>query len=112
MILEAGIIAVIEDPFIRKLVRDILKPHGYVVREAPVENALRMLGEGPEHVNLLITNRPAEFLAWCEVLPLLYLAAAPEPELAARFKRCLMLRKPFHPDELVAAVARLSEPPA
>lgn len=106
--LQAGIIAVIEDPFIRKLVRDILSPRGFVVRELLAQNAINLIRSGPEHINLLITNTPAEFLSYCEDVPVLYLAAAPIPEVAARFKRCRMLCKPFHPDQLIAAVEDLT----
>jgi CheY-like chemotaxis protein len=103
-----GIVAVIEDPFIRKLLRDILTRHGYRVAEYSVAHALELLKSGTEQVSLIITNTPGEFLAFADVLPLLYMAAAPDPELAAHFRRCRCLRKPFLAEDLVAAVADLT----
>ena len=105
---EHGIVAVIEDPFIRKLLRDILARHGYRVVEYTAPFAIELLRSGAEQVSLIITNAPGEFLAFADVLPVLYLAAAPDPELAARFRHCRCLRKPFLAEDLVAAVADLT----
>jgi hypothetical protein len=54
-----------------------------------------------------LTNIPREFLAFSGRIPLLYLAAAPDPELAARFQSCRMVRKPFHAGELIEALDEL-----
>jgi hypothetical protein len=59
-------------------------------------------------VGLVITNAPGLFLAFAEWLPLLYLAACPDFDLAARFRTCRVLQKPFHPTDLLEAVRRLS----
>ncbi len=103
-----GIVAVIEDPFIRKLLRDILTRHGYRVVEYAAPYAVELLRSGAEQIHLIITNHPDEFLAFADVLPILYMAAAPDPELAARFLRCRSLRKPFVAEDLLAAVAELT----
>ncbi len=103
-----GIVAVIEDPFIRKLLRDILTRHGYRVVEFAGSQRAELLRSGAEQVALIITNTPGEFLAFADVLPVLYLAAAPDPDLAARFRRCRCLRKPFISEDLLAAVADLT----
>ncbi len=103
-----GIVAVIEDPFIRKLLRDILTKHGYRVIEYSKRQAVELLQSGFEQVRLIITNTPEDFLAFAAVLPLLYLAAAPDPELAACFRKCRCLRKPFSQEELLAGVADLA----
>ncbi len=103
-----GIVAVIEDPFIRRLLRDILTRHGYEVVEYAPHRVVDLLRSGAEQVSLIITNEPSEFLAFAEALPVLYLAAAPDPELAACFRRCRCLRKPFLAEDLVAAVAELT----
>ncbi len=104
-----GIVAVIEDPFIRKLLRDILTRHGYRVVEYSVQHAVEQLRSDAEQVNLLITNTPAEFLGYRDVLPLLYLAAAPDEAVASEFRHCRTLKKPFVAQELLAAVKALTE---
>lgn len=107
-----GIVAVIEDPFIRKLLRDILTRHGYRVVEYSAQRAVEHLRAGSEHVNLVITNAPAELLPVAQEVPLLYLAAAPDPDLAACFPACRCVRKPFQSEHLLSAVRELTEQPA
>ncbi len=104
-----GIVAVIEDPFIRKLLRDILTRRGYRVVGYSVQQALDLLGTGTEPVSLVITNAPAEFLRFAQGMPVLYLSAAPDPELAACFPSCRCVRKPFQAEELIEAVKELTE---
>jgi hypothetical protein len=101
---------IVEDPLIRKLVGGILKREGFAVVEAEVDEALRTLRAVPGAFSLLVTNVPAHFLEFAETLPLIYDAAFPDPALAARFRRCRTLRKPFHPDELAACAAELAKP--
>ena len=67
-----------------------------------------MLSSDTEQVDLIITNSPKDFLRFADHVPLLYIAAAPDPELASRFLWCRVLQKPFHPDQLVAAVRDLT----
>ncbi len=105
-----GIVAVIEDPFIRKLLRDILTRHGYQVVEYTAPHVAKLLRSGAEQINLIITNTPGEFLTFADAIPVLYLAAAPDPELAACFRRCRCIRKPFLAEELLTAIAELLEP--
>jgi DNA-binding response OmpR family regulator len=104
-----GIIAVIEDPFIRKLLRDILTRHGYQVVEYTTPHVAELLRSGAEQIDLIITNTPGDFLEFAEQLPVVYLAAAPDPELAACFQRCTCIRKPFMAEDLVAAITELIE---
>jgi len=61
-----------------------------------------------QKVDLLITNSPADFLPIAGELPLLYLSAAPDPELASRFSKLRVLEKPFRSDELLRAVKDLT----
>ena len=58
-------------------------------------------------VDLLITNTPGAFAEFGELVPLLYIAAFPEPSEAAAFRRWTSLRKPFQTAELTAAIERL-----
>jgi len=105
-----GAIVVVEDPYIRKYLRDVLTRHGYRVVGSETHRAVEMLLSGPDQVDLVITNSPLDFLAFADTLPLVYLAGAPDPELASRFFCCRVLKKPFHPDHLVAAVRDLTGP--
>lgn len=103
-----GAIVVVEDPYIRKYLRDLLTRSGYRVVGSETHRAIDMLRSGAEQVDLIITNSPADFLAFADTTPLLYLAGAPDFELASRFFCCRVLKKPFHPDDLVAAVRDLT----
>ncbi len=105
-----GIIAVIEDPFICKLLRDLLARHGYQAVEFTARHAVELLQAGAHSIRLLITNQPTDFLPFARVLPVLYLAAAPDPKVAARFPSCRCVSKPFQAEELLTAVKELSEP--
>jgi hypothetical protein len=106
-----GSALIVEDPLIRRFVGGILRRAGFVVVEAELDEALRTLRDTPDAVSLLITNVPAHFLEFAETLPLIYDAAFPDPELAERFRRCRMLRKPFRPGDLATFAAELAPPP-
>jgi hypothetical protein len=67
-----------------------------------------MLRSSAHQVDLVITNSPRDFLAFAGSLPILYMAAAPDLELASRFLCCQVLRKPFHPDQLLALIKDLT----
>ncbi len=100
-------IAVCEDPFVRKLVRDVLTRRGYRVIGADVDEAIEMLRSGAEQLSLVITNAPTEFMDFADSLPMLYMAAAPDETVAARFRECLTLQKPFSNQRLLEAVSAL-----
>ena len=100
-------IAVVEDPFIRKFVGDLLASNGYRVLEPEVQGALEMLRSGTEKLGLVITNQPADFVAYADRVPVLYIAAAPDEALASRFRACRILRKPFVNQQLLEAVHAL-----
>ncbi|MGA2041385.1 MAG: hypothetical protein ABSH42_19055 [Bryobacteraceae bacterium] len=97
---------------IQRFVGGVLKREGYDVAEAELEEALLALRAGSGAVSLLITNRPASFLEFAETLPLVYVAAFPDPALTARFRRCRVLRKPFDPGDLAQCAAELAGPVA
>jgi len=104
-----GCALIVDDPIIRRFVGGILKREGYTVAEAELEEALRTLRDAPGAVSLLITNGPAHFLEFAESLPLIYVAAFPDPALASRFRHCRTLRKPFCPGDLVLCAAELAQ---
>lgn len=103
------IVAVIEDPFIRKLLRDILTRHGYRIVESTARQVGDLLRTGVGHIDMVITNTPGELLEFAGELPVLYLAACPDPDLAARFRCCRAVKKPFLAERLLTALAELTE---
>jgi hypothetical protein len=78
-----------------------------VTCESPDE-AIALLRAG--QADLLITNTPGDFTEFGKTVPLLYLAAFPDPQVAAPFDRWLSLRKPFPTAELVILTGRLLRP--
>jgi DNA-binding response OmpR family regulator len=102
-------IVVVEDPFIRRFVRSILGRLGHNVMESDEKDALRLAAGGPRCVKLLITNKPDVFERLDRTVPILYLAAIPDLDLASRFTNLRVLRKPFHPHELLEAVVAVTE---
>jgi hypothetical protein len=105
---ETKIVAVIEDPFVRKLLHDLLVRSGYQVLESSAARARATLREGTGHIHVVITNTPQEFLEFAATVPVLYLAAAPDEDLANRFAHCRMVRKPFHADHFLATLSELA----
>jgi DNA-binding response OmpR family regulator len=99
-----GIIAVTEDPFIRKLLGDLLKKRGYRVVGSDAPGTIDWIESGTEIVDLVITNAPNRFEAVADKVAVLYLSAAPDPEAGSHFSAFRALRKPFHPEQLLAAV--------
>lgn len=102
-----GIIAVTEDPFIRKFLGDVLKRRGYRVVGADSAHTIEMIRSGNERVDLVITNTPVEFASVADQVPMLYIAAVPDPDVGSRFPSFRALKKPFLPDQLFAAVKEL-----
>lgn len=105
-----GCVLVVEDPLIQRFVSGVLKREGHQVVEAKAEESLRILRAGDGDIAVLITNQPLNFLEFAETLPVVYIAALPDPTLALRFSRCRILRKPFPPSDLVECVAELAPP--
>jgi CheY-like chemotaxis protein len=104
---SAGEILVVEDPMIGKLVRGILRRFGYTVSVCDIPETLARMRSGNRV--MVITNTPAPFLEFAGAVPLLYLGASPDPDLAGHFQRCYTLAKPFHPRDLLNAVRQLAE---
>lgn len=102
-------IMVVEDPFVSSFLGSLLTKHGYQVVFAAGPQGLDLLRTGEATPDLLVTNQPAIFAAVGDSLPLLYLAAFPEPEQASAFPICGTLRKPFQPRQLLEAVQDLVE---
>jgi len=102
-----GEVLVVEDPMIQKLIRQILVRHGYSVAGLSPSQAVEQALHGRGGF-ILITNTPAPFLELAETIPLLYISGYPDRQLAARFRHCRVLPKPFHPPDLLEAVGELA----
>ena len=101
-------LVVVEDVLISKLVRTVLQKHGYSVVTVGPSEATGILRSAAAPDEILLTNAPSHFLEFAERIPLLYLTSSPDPDVAAAFRSCRVVRKPFAPHELVAAVESLS----
>jgi DNA-binding response OmpR family regulator len=102
------VVLVAEDPFVGSFLRSVLKRHGYGVMTAEARQGLEMLRTGQLNADVVITNTPEIFLPVAQEIHLLYLAAAPDTELAAHFLECRVLRKPFRNEDLLQAVKILA----
>lgn len=107
---STGVIVIVEDPFIRRFVRSVLGRSGHNVMESDPLDAYKLVAEGSGGIKLLITNKPDVFERLEHTVPILYLAAAPDWELASRFRNLRVLQKPFHAHELLEAVGAVTEP--
>lgn len=105
---STGVIAVTEDPFIRKYLGDVLKRRGYRVVGSDATHTIEWIESGSETVDLVITNTPADFEPVADKVAVLYIAAVPDPEIGLRFSAFRALKKPFQPDQLLAAVKELA----
>ena len=97
-------ILIVEAPIVQKFLRTVLEREGYESVEAGPQAALELIKLSRPPVGLLITNSPGIFLPFAEQVPLIYIAACPDLDLAARFRTCRVLQKPFHPGEFLQAV--------
>ena len=97
----------IEDPFITNFIRSLLATGGYSVVTAEPHHGLNILRSGAVEVDLLITNSPGMFSEVGERIPVLYLAAVPDPDEVAGFRISRTLRKPFRPRQLLETVRQL-----
>jgi hypothetical protein len=101
-------ILVAEDPFVGSFLRTVLQRHGHKVVTGEAVYSSELVRQGRIAADVVITNDPEAFLPLAGTLPLLYIAASPDPELASKFAACRVLRKPFHNDELLEAVEDLA----
>jgi len=101
-------ILVSEDPFISSFLRTVLQRHGHQVAICEPRRASEYLRTGRMNAKIVITNTPEAFLDFAGTLPVLYIAACPDPALALQFSACRTLRKPFRNDDLLQAVEELA----
>lgn len=100
-------VLVVEDPLVRRLIHGILTRGGYTVVQAEPRLAFELLRDPAEKFALLITNQPYLFFDFAASIPVLYVAAAPEPAWIVRLPRCRALHKPFRPQELIELTREL-----
>ena len=86
----------------------MLQRRGHEVTISDPERAGQMLGAGTIRAHIVITNRPEPFRPLAKTLPILYIAANPDPEVARDFPVCRILRKPFRNEDLLDAVEELA----
>ena len=102
-----GTIVVVEDPFVAGFLLSILGRKGDPVMSLEAPEGAAMLRSGDQDVALLITNHPSAFVEFSQRVPLLYLAAFPEPAMAAPFRASRLLPKPFQTDQFMSCVEEL-----
>jgi DNA-binding response OmpR family regulator len=107
---RTGAIVIVEDPFIRRLVRSVLGRSGLEIIESDAQEAYKLAARAPGFVKLFITNKPDVFEHLEDAVPILYLAASPDWDMASRFKKLRVLQKPFHARELLEAVTEVTNP--
>ena len=101
-------VLVAEDPFISNFLRTMLQRRGHQVVTGEAGHVSELMRNGSVKAQLVITNRPEAFLPFAETLPLLYIAANPDPAVALQFPACRILRKPFRNGDLLEAVEELA----
>jgi CheY-like chemotaxis protein len=102
-------LVIVEDPMIANLIRTVLRRENFTVVITVTANAISMVRQ-PERFNgVLVTNTPEDFLELTDTVRLLYLSGAPNPEIQNLFRRCRVVRKPFSPSEILAALKELAE---
>jgi hypothetical protein len=103
-------IVVVEDPMVSGFLCSVLTRKGYPVIPLGPADGRKLLRSPDARIGLLITNQPAAFTEFAVRLPLLYVAAFPDPAVASPFLVSLMLRKPFLPEQLLSCVEQLLLP--
>src|SRR5580692_8306799 len=78
-------ILVAEDPFVGTFLRTVLQRHGYKVVTGEATRASELLRQRTLTPDIVITNQPSVFLEFAGTLPMLYIAASPDHQLAAQF---------------------------
>lgn len=96
----------VEDQSVSDFIRSLLSHQGFQVTCANLAVARELLRQDHPKVDALITNRPLAFIDTAEV-PVLYLAACPDPQSIKAFRRATFLAKPFEPRVLLECLRRL-----
>jgi hypothetical protein len=99
-------ILVVEEQFVSEFLRTVLIHRGYQVICTRPGNARALLRHDRASVHVLVTNVPLDFAAFPD-LPVLYVAASPDPEVACGFEHCVSLRKPFQARQLYDCIEQL-----
>ena len=105
---HSGVVMVVEDPSVCRLVKTVLKRHGREVVAAEARRAAQWIENSDTPVQLLITNEPQAFDGLDRSVPILYLASDPDWNFVSSHESLTVLEKPFHPHELVEAVERIA----
>jgi hypothetical protein len=103
-------IVVVEDPMVAGFLSSLLLRKGYPVMALGISDGVKLFRSADARVGMLITNQPSVFTEFAGRVPLLYLAAFPDPAVASPFRVSRMLRKPFRPEQLLNCVEQLLLP--
>jgi len=101
------VVVVCENPLVENYIRFVLEKMGCQVILCEPARALEML-RAQQTVDLLITNRPAEFLPVAAALPFVYLSSTPDPTIASQFSKLRVLEKPFRAEDLTRIVKEIT----
>lgn len=99
-------ILVVEEQFVSEFLRTVLSQRGYEVICSRTGGAHSLLQRDRAKVDVLVTNVPLEFADFPD-LPVLYVAASPDPEATLGFERCVALQKPFQARRLFECIQQL-----
>ena len=101
-------VAVVEDPFIGRYLRTLLGRHGFHTVDHDSSVMLKLMESGRLKPDVLITNTPGVFTEFADQLAVIYMAAAPDPEVVQPFRHSRILSKPFEAEDLLRAVSELT----
>jgi hypothetical protein len=102
-------LVVVEEPMIANLIRTMLRRENFTVVVTGAGKAIAIVGQPERFDGVLVTNKPEDFLEFAGIVRLLYVSAAPDPEVQRLFPRCRVVRKPFAQVELLAALKEVAE---
>jgi len=107
--LDRSVVVIVEDPFIRKLLRSVLTRAGHRTVEVGVQQGIELLRGGEVHIKAVITNSPEAFRSYAADFPLIYTTSSPDPEALKGFRRCRVLQKPFDGTQLLQALNEVGD---
>jgi len=106
---DAGLVVIVEDPFIRRFLRSVLTRAGHRSVELGPQQGVELVRAGEVHIKAVITNCPETFRCCGAEFPLIYTTSCPDPEVLKGFPRCRVLQKPFDGSQLLQALNEVGD---
>jgi len=100
----AGVIVIVEDPFITKFLHSALSRAGESAISLSPKSAMEFMDAAKTPVRALITNTPQMFRPHAGQFPLIYTSSCPVPEAVDGFPVNRTVRKPFHAAQVLDAI--------